>query len=125
MTPGAASREGKPIEIYHPIGMKRYPAQLFDIDGGIAWIEYGWAEDDPMSRPANPIHMATGLMAQTTRDDMWEINTDDGTVTIRLLDEKNPEDRALIAEMDTYQRGDRQRARENINADLQLSIPKD
>ena len=125
MTPGKASKENMLIEIYHPIGLQRYPAQLFDLDNGIAWIEMGWAEDDPMSRPSNPIHMAEGIVTQTTRNNQWEMATDDGMVIIRILDEETPEDRDLVAELKTYNPGNREQAREAIRADLQITIPKE
>ncbi|WP_419534746.1 hypothetical protein [Endozoicomonas sp.] len=122
MTPGEASKQGALLEIDHPYGGKRYPAQLFDIDQGVAWIEYGWAEDDPLERASNPIHMAQGLVKATPNG--WEIPTDAGRpVTIRRLDDHNDSD--LIEELKTYNRGDRYRARDVIQQDLSLTIPSE
>ena len=70
--------------------------------------------------------MAQGIMAQTTQDDLWEIITEDrDIVTVRILDVKNTEDRELMVKMQSFNRGDRERARECIRADLRLTIPKE
>ncbi len=43
MTPGEASRAGKVLIIYHPIGGKRIAPHVFDLeDDGIAFIDDGW-----------------------------------------------------------------------------------
>ena len=120
MTPGEASKQSKPIEIQHPIGMERYPAQLFDLPEGIAWIEYGWVEGDA---PGSPIHRVEGIVAQTTSEQEWTMATRDGTVTIRILSEDNPKDRELINRMAQYRKGDREKARQIIQSDLNIKIP--
>lgn len=120
MTPGKASRQGKPIEIQHPIGLERYPAQLFDLDEGIAWIEYGWVEGDA---PGNPIHMVEGIVAQTTSDQEWTMATKDGPVRIRILDEEDRADQELISRMAQYRKGDREKAQQIIQSDLSIQIP--
>lgn len=120
MTPGEASKQGALLEIDHPYGGKRYPAQLFDIDQGVAWIEYGWAEDDPLSKPSNPVHMADGNIQATPNG--WEIPTEAGRmITIRRLDVEKDND--LIEQLEAFNRGDRQRARDVIQQDLSLTIP--
>ena len=123
MTPGKASKADHKMEIEHPLGGKRYPAQLFDFEEGIAWIELGWAEDNPLERPSNPVHMVEGVVAQITRENDWTIATREGSVIIRLLTDDNPADRELINRMSEYRKGDREKARRIIESDLSIKIP--
>ena len=119
MTPGEASKQGKPIEINHPIGMERYPAQLFDLPEGIAWIEYGWVEGDA---PSSPIHMVEGTVTEAASENSWTIRIREGTVTVRLLTDDNPADRELLNRMAEYSQGDREQARRIIESDLSIKI---
>lgn len=125
MTPAEAKRPDTYLEIDHPNGGKRYPAHIFDMNQGIAWIEYGWAGDDPLSAPSNPVHKVQGKV-ETTRDGQWQIQSEDGLVTIRTLrlaggGSLNDED--TIMELIDFPEGDRERAREIIETSLNIKLP--
>ena len=106
MTPAEAKQLKTYIEIHHPYGGKRYPAHIFDLPQGIAWIEYGWADDDPLSTPSNPVHMVQGKVEHTS-EGQWQIQSEDGLVTIRTLrlsDDDGPERRRHHYEADRLSR---------------------
>lgn len=125
MTPAEAKRPDTYLEIDHPLGGKRYPAHIFDMNQGIAWIEYGWADDDPLSAPSNPVHMVRGKV-EPTRDGQWQILSEDGLVTIRTLrlaggGSLNDED--TIMKLIDFPEGDREQARGHIEAWLRIKLP--
>lgn len=123
MTPGEAKRPDTYIVINHPSGGKRYPAHIFDLENGIAWIEYGWAEDDPLSAPSNPVHMAKGKFIQSDLDGQWKIDTEAGVVTVRIMSLSNEQDEEPIIDLSDMNEGDRDRAREVIQSSLDIKLP--
>ena len=44
MTPGNASEQGAVLIIEHPEGGRRVAAHVFDIEGGIAFLDSGWTD---------------------------------------------------------------------------------
>ncbi|WP_257263834.1 hypothetical protein [Endozoicomonas sp. ONNA2] len=122
MTPAEAKQPDTYLEIVHPYGGKRYPAHIFDLNQGIAWIEYGWASDDPLAAPNNPIHMVEGKV-EATRDGQWQIQSEDGLVTIRTMAISRYEDDSIIIKLSELSEGDRALARERIEASLNIKLP--
>ncbi len=126
MHPAEALQQGERLVIEHPIGGNRYPAHLFAIDkdgkeDGIAWIEWGWAEEDTLSMPSNPIHMEEGQLEEQ-RDHWLLVATTAGrSCRIRILNPDVSEDREKIGQMNEMTQGDREQARGNIESDLQIS----
>lgn len=53
----------------------------------------------------------------------WQIESMDGLVTIRILDQKVSKDRELIGRMAEYRKGDRDKAGRIIQSDLNIKIP--
>lgn len=125
MTPEQAKQPDTYLEIDHPLGGKRYPAHIFDLDQGVAWIEYGWSGLGPLSAPSNPIHLVRGKV-EATGDGQWQIQTEDGLVTIRTLrlaggGSLNDED--TIMKLIDFPEGDRERARQRIEENLNIKLP--
>ena len=54
MTPGEASEQGAVLIIDHPEGGRRVAAHVFDIEGGIAFLDSGWT--DPLAS-SHVVHM--------------------------------------------------------------------
>ena len=118
----ASLMEDTYLEIDHPVGGKRYPAHLFELDRGIAWIEYGWAGFG-LGAPSNPVHMVKGILVQLDKDDDWMIKTEAGLVTIRIMNLSNENDENLIIDLSEMPKGDRETARDRIEDSLGITIP--
>ena len=68
-----AIRRRIPLLIDHPIGGARPIAELFEIDGGIAFADCGWARTSN-----NPFHAVMGRVE--VREDDWLVG--DGSIRV-------------------------------------------
>jgi hypothetical protein len=84
MTPGEASRAGKLLIIYHPIGGKRIAPHVFDLkDDGIAFIDDGWTA--PMVS-YHVAHIVAGKVFSLPFGSRrgWCVGSEDGEVIVEV-----------------------------------------
>ena len=118
----ASLMEDTYLQIRHPVGGMRYPAHLFELNRGIAWIEYGWAGFG-LGAPSNSVHMVEGDIIQGDKDDEWTIRTEAGLVTIRIMNLNHEPDNDPIIELSEMPRGDRNLAKDRIEGSLGITLP--